>query len=149
MRLFIKYLIFSCFCLCLFSTCKRYKDNKGIQLRSVDYRIRGTYQITLYSVNNIDSTQYLTGTTKINFIHEKHDAPIINGYNEGSWRLSSDKKNLLIQINDKPYNTNLIFVKMNDEISWRIYKLTKNEMKIKTSYNNYDYEILFTKLSQL
>jgi len=58
----------------------------------VDYRVRGTYQITHYIVNGIDSTQFLPGETKISFIHEKHNGPEITGYNAGGWRLSSDKK---------------------------------------------------------
>lgn len=160
MRFFLKYLIFSCLCLCLFSTCKRYKDNKGIQLRSVDYRIRGSYLIKSYIVNGQDSTSFLLQSNKeILFIHERHTyTGKIDGYNDGLWKLSDDKRWINIRAanyitggtgNITPLYTNLLFACADTYIGWRILKLTTKEFWITTNYNNIIYELHFQKTEQL
>jgi hypothetical protein len=133
-------------------SCKKYPEGKNFSMRSADYRIRGSFSIESYIVNGIDSTGFLPGSKTISFPHESGGTSPITGYNEGYWRLSRDRRWINVNAGKEqgvdPSTVKLIFAVSNIELGWRIIKLTKAELKIKTTCNGREYQLSFKKTEQ-
>ena len=164
------YLFLVAISLCLFfTTCKKYPENT-LWLKSASKTIRGDWNLTFFEINGNDSLNSNVkqiGDKKINFTLTDGDKFLVqhtNGKIEvsgdshfvGFWTISKNKKEIKIifnytlenytnQYNCVCYNFQNIFASYNEEITWQIEKLSRQDFWITTNFNNLKYELHFKK----
>ena len=140
----------------VFSGCKKYKEGPLISFRTVTMRIMGTWQVTEYISNGVDSLQYYNDSCGANLsINDIEDydwqfhVGFINGKKEfdGVFNLSKDNKVLYVSSGYDNYNNyfNGPFLP-NTKSNWKILKLTNKELKVTVDINNKNYKMSFKKI---
>ncbi len=103
MKLSIKLVIAALLLTFAFSSCKKYPDGPSMSLRSKEHRAEGEYMIEKYTLNGADQTDLLktAGGPDYAFHLEEDGSYHVHGNleDEGKWKFSSDKKNLLTTSN--------------------------------------------------
>ncbi len=135
------------------ASCVKYEEGPLVSSLSVKKKIYGFYFLTEYTVNGIDSLSQNGGDLYLRFDFfyndiSKRDVCVIEGtaiYNLGSlywgWELSDNKKN--IRVSDANSDTNGSGPFGNNKTPvWEIIKLLKDQIKLKTNFNNKEYQIL-------
>lgn len=140
----------------LVSSCK-YEDGPVLSLRSVKSRLKGTWVIEKYLVDNQDSTQlyidscgcsfvfYTNGTSDLELIIEnciKDTAILYTTTTE--YKLTNNNKTITMSYNSGI--NNLGPIGRGDIISYTISKLTKKNLWLSINYNNNFYKLYFSKL---
>jgi hypothetical protein len=125
------------------SSCKKYPDGPLLSFHTKQHRIEGVWDVTYFSINGHDSTEYLKSKNfygMYDFFHND-DGLQLNYISDaafsrtGYWDLNGNSKNL--QINFKPGNIHpehLGPYRANSE--WEIRRLTEKEMWLKTFYSD-------------
>jgi hypothetical protein len=138
---------------CFIAGCK-YDEGPWISLRSACARVEGEYNIVKFEIGGADSTSVVTSQTcygKIKFVYNGKNQPndifmnlnTQNCKSGGSWSLSDKNNHISLRflgnfIGIIPFgNGNLPAISVN----YNILKLTDDEMKISTTYNNLIYTI--------
>ena len=145
--------IFSILFLLIFISCKKYPEGPCISFRSAKSRIYGDHMLTVLTDNGVDelSQYYDSLGTGFQFNYDdfsKVDACSIHGETKlgwssdlvWTWDLTNDNKILKITSSGGyrpswgPFGTNIL-------PEWEILRLTKKEIKLKTTYNGKEYDI--------
>lgn len=158
--------MFSLVCgLLITNSCRKYKDDEFISLKTPFKRIVGHWQIESFLVNDQDSSYhvynkdslhngYYLKDLQLDFTNQKdysyfiEDGPnnfigIGNPNNRtafGFWQLNSN--NTYVEISGFNFEYR---VPATTETLWKILKLTKTEFHVEANYNNKFYKIYFTK----
>ena len=133
--------------------CKKYEEGPCFSLRSAEKRLYGTYMLTQYAVNGIDSLALYKDSLGLNFIFgfdNGNDENIctIRGLSSDEkevdmccgWKLKNHNKDLdMNHLSGNSYGTGPF--NKNTITEWKILRLTNSELKMKTSYNNKEYLI--------
>jgi hypothetical protein len=133
--------------------CKKYEEGPCISFRSVTNRLYGEYEITSYTINGEDSLSLYCDSLKnhLEIYFDKADLDInLNIWGtraDGAWRVLLCSCNLT---NDNSiFNFNHCggdigtgpFTPISQKIEWEILRLTKKELKMKTTYNGKEYVV--------
>ena len=147
-----KILIYLIVILAIASSCKKYKYNHTLK------KIYGTYTVTSYTVNGIDSLSLFKDSLSTNFDFYYNDynnlyVLEIKGNTAlgkhilimHNWGLMGDNKTLNLH---NGYNSKIGTGPFggSKESTWTILELTKELLKMKSLYNGKDYEISMGKL---
>lgn len=133
------------------TTCSKYEDG-CISLRSAFQRAINTWEVEKFSVDGIDSTEYLKNKTKwvdqngftfYCFFSFSENSEIESYCFNGAWQFNNDDKNLITYLNQTS-NKPAYFLATDTNINWEILKLCDEEMRLKTTFNNKVYETHFT-----
>ena len=137
------------------SSCKKYEEGPCISLKSPEKRLYGAYSISSYSINGEESLSLFKDSlaTFANFTKYSDNSEItfsVFGDRKDGKRSTlncgcnfSDKYSNLnftacdgISIGTGPFSIGI------RDISYEILKLTSNEVKLKTLYNNNEYVVV-------
>jgi hypothetical protein len=126
-----------------------------------DRRIHGTWDIKEFYINSNDSTDLLKSTYGLIMYFNVSDAGDDNKYNAvgitgddyhigivGKWDFSDKKRKLLIEFWESSYENNIENlgpINMGITTEWEILRLSKDEFKFKTIYNNTEYQLVLEK----
>jgi hypothetical protein len=140
----------------LFLTACRYDEGPMISFRSVEKRVAQSFLLVEFTKNGVDMTQELTDSCgnywrfsgskdpyqPLTFVVEG-SIHITNNYVPmgGDWKLSNNKKQIELNTTHNfeglgPFQNNII-------TTWKIERLTKDEMWLSCTYNNAYYYIKF------
>jgi hypothetical protein len=148
------------FSLTLFFTgCKKYDEGPLLSFRSAYNRIEGYWSIEKYTVNETDYTQlFIDSLGDFVFIYvndpgdgvDRNEISITKTgqYPMATW-VFQDNFSVIYFIFD-PYNENPILLNLepfgeSQKSTWGIKKLTKNEFKLETNFENNDYKLILKK----
>jgi len=152
---FMRKLIIPILFLFLFALSCRYKDGPDISLRLPETRIKGYYDVTSFTVNDIESYSIYNdscgcdlyiglGSSKLTTSDLVLTACTKGDDTWGTFLFSKNHKKLFINYDStdlKGYGP----MGSKKYSEWDIYKLTNKELWIKTNFNNKDY---FVKLKK-
>jgi hypothetical protein len=141
----------------LFITGCRYKEGPLISSSSVEKRLTGTWQITEFTSNDIDSLNYLIDSCGSQVIIGKEyydDSDLKIGLGEGklkfggSFIIAKNKKSITVSFihTGSSFNFNVIGPFSSKVSEWEIKKLTYKEFKVVVNINNRNYNISFKRL---
>jgi len=137
----------------IFSGC-RYKEGPLISFRSIEKRIKGTWEIVGLTSDGVDSTQYYKdscgGNMQVLWDSSSPDRRgsfnFINGKKDLSAECHFDGSDFSTVIDVNFGNQNKIIGPIgNGKSSWKILKLTMKNFKISTDINGKTYVISFKK----
>ncbi len=139
--------------LMLVTSCQKYEEGPSISFRSAEKRIYGGYHIKEYTVNGTDSLDLFYDSLCLNFDFYYNDVEMVNSCaiagnrRDGGgcnvywhWRLSDDGLDLLVDeapglsTGTGPFGKGRL-------ATWRILRLKAKEIRMKTTYNNKEYEV--------
>lgn len=132
--------------------CKKYEDGPWFSLRSAKNRLYGEYTLTQYTVNGEDSLNLYNDSLCQNIKIYFEEANNVNRYdlygirNDGIfcmlncvWDLKNNSSDFKITSSVGAAGTGPFGHSKTSE--WKILRLTKNEVKMETTYNNKNYII--------
>lgn len=146
-------------CLALFTACKKYPEGGYIYKR--DTYIKGIWELTLYEVNGIDSTELINYNNdavykKVLFVkphsNDKDISVTIGGIGYLAYFVNSNKDlNFYSQegtavVCQTGYCYKMYFVPEGNSVAWHIAKLTNTDMTLTSSLTN-SYKLKFHKTS--
>jgi hypothetical protein len=145
-------ILISLFLILIFFTTCRYKEGPLISFRSVEGRLKGTWQVVEFTSDGVDSLQNFKDScgSKMRIWKKYFDEPLSKISFEngnylkigGSFSLLDNKKLIRVGFG----NTQHIIIGPIGGISnWKILKLTFQEFKISTDFNGRNYNISFKK----
>ncbi|HNW99613.1 MAG TPA: hypothetical protein PKK00_14500 [Bacteroidales bacterium] len=132
--------------------CKKYEEGPCFSLRSAKKRLYGTYTLTQYTVNGVDSLNLFNDSLGLSFNfyysgQSENDVCVIDGLRKDGvetdltwqWELINKEKVLNIKTSYGIRGTGPFGG--NKKPEWNILKLKANNVKLKTNYNNKEYNI--------
>lgn len=144
----------------LITSCKKYPDGPLINFHSKEKRIVGEWSVDYFSIDGVDSTGYLQaqpyygkygisneidqGQKGLVFFSKDYPTPNLNpNYTcMGYWKFVNKKRSIYMhfriysaQGECGPFRAN--------EITWDIYRLTDDDLWLKTNYNGKEYFVKF------
>lgn len=139
----------------IFEGCKKYPDGPLISLRTAKHRLYGTYTLTQYTVNGVDSLSLYNDSLSLNYTLGFDGLDDVNfctnfglrtdgkeadvRYN---WDLSNNNKNISLNIPiGNSYSMGTGPFGKNKTTNWEILRLTNKETKMQTTYNGKEYLI--------
>jgi len=134
----------------------RYKEGPEISFRSVKKRLEGTWQITSYTSNGVDSLKIINDSCGCDMVIDfPQDWYNINVYfiaggqqkAGGQFQLLDHKKIMYMMLNGTTFKS-LGPIGGGGHQNWEILKLEIKELKISTTFNGRNYLISFNKISQ-
>jgi hypothetical protein len=136
--------------------CKKYPDGPLISLRTAKHRLYGTYLLTQYTVNGVDSLNHYYDSLSLNFhffyedVYGHDQCDIIGNRKDGKWcDLSWDwnlvNHNKTLNITSSGYANGTGPFGTNKLPQWNILRLTNKETEMKTTYNGKEYSIKLEK----
>ncbi len=140
----------------LFSACKKYKEGPLISFRSVEKRITGTWQITEFTGNGIDSLQYYNDSCGANVNIKKREVDS----DEYDMLFKGGQKNIYGRFHFENFDKIRVLFRSHEngnfrfmgpiisdiESYWEVLRLKKNELKISVDFNNISYKISFKRI---
>ena len=141
----------------VFSGCKKYKEGPLISFRAVEKRITGTWQITEFTSDGVDSLQYYNDSCGANVKIEKREIDS----DEYNMLYKGGKKNIYGRFHFESFdNIRVYFSKGDYNVSfrligpiasevvsyWKILRLTKDELKVSVDYDNKNYKMFFKRI---
>jgi hypothetical protein len=142
-------LFFIAFAFIIMGSCKKYPDGPLVSLYSKEHRVVGTWDVEYFSINGIDSTEYLKSNTLNGyyiFSKEKEGFAELtySNYNHfygigAHWNFANHKKNIEIKTEYVVPDTihfNLGLFDQTTPVSWRIMRLTEEQMWLKGIYTD-------------
>ena len=142
----------------LFAGCKKYPDGPLISFRSAEKRLYGSYHLTQYDVNGVDSLNLyydsLPYRSMFFYDYMKYSNVFtVDGYTTNNktcdlfWEWSLTNKNKTLKVNETSGTTiGTGPFGINKTPEWTILKLTNKETKMKTTFNGKEYSITLKKL---
>ena len=141
----------------IMAACVKYEEGPAISTLSVKKRIYGDHILKEYYVDGADSfDQYYDSLGLVfSFIHDDvsgddvcvMDGPRRDGFSGDlywGWELSSDKRYINI-VGTSGTATGVGPFGINKLPIWEILRLDKEQMKLKTTYNNKEYQVVLDK----
>ncbi len=139
------------------SGCRKYKEGPLISFRSPEKRISGTWQITEFTGNGVDSLQYYNDScgANIGIALEYYDSDNFIMQFEGCKQNISGGfhfesfDNIIVHFNYGAYGAKYRIIGpivSGVTSSWKILRLTKDELKVSVDYDNKNYEMFFKKI---
>jgi hypothetical protein len=141
----------------IFESCKKYPDGPWLSMRSPLNRLYGSYTITQYNVNGVDSLSLLNDSLyniirfSLNENSGLNDCKINGLRNDGnisnliwSWKLINNDKILKVT-NSSCYAGTVGWPSgtgpfLNNVLpEWELLRLTNKEVRMKSIYNNKEY----------
>lgn len=149
-QIFILLLIIVTFASCL------YDEGPMISFRSVEKRVAQGHNLVEFTKDKVDMTQILVDSCgkQWRFLTYQEAgggndlilSPLQYTVLVGYYKITNDKKNIIINIT-APYGADPYVgiepFKKNVESTWKIERLTKDEMWLSCTYNNADYYLKF------
>jgi hypothetical protein len=137
--------------------CKKYDDGPLISFRSARNRLLGSYSVTQYNVNGVDSLSLYNDSmySQFDILQDDNDFGYgISGNRKdgiycsaiGHWKLNNDNTKLTVNLSTcySDWHTHSSgtgpFIN-HATPEWEILRLTDKEVKMKTTYNGKDYTI--------
>jgi hypothetical protein len=136
------------------TACQPYEDGPVLSFKSAEKRIFGLYHLTEYTVDGVDSISLYNDSLSLVFDFYYNDVDAVNALAiSGSradgggcnvywhWHLSDDELQLIVDdapglsIGTGPFGKGRIG-------SWTLLRLKSKEIKMKTTYNNKEYQVL-------
>ena len=132
--------------------CQKYEEGPWLSLRSAEKRLYGNYTLKQYTVNGVHSLSLFYDSLGLNFEISYDDVNSLNIFKidgkrkDGhyypvicTWQLINNNKVLEIKTayaytGTGPFGNNIT-------PEWEILRLTNNEIKLRTYYNNKEYII--------
>lgn len=134
--------------------CKKYEDGPWISFRSPIKRLYGTYTLTTYTVDGVDSLNSLYDSLSLSFQFFYNDIDEVNiCLNDGkrkdglgcaliwSWELINNNK--IFKVLSSSCSASVGPFKTDVEPEWEILKLKNNNIYLITIYNDKEYYIEF------
>lgn len=139
----------------MFFGCNKYKEGPLISFRTVSKRLQGTWQVTGYMSNDVDSLQYYNDSCGASLSIDElvdDDWQFITGFSNGKKMFSAvfnlSQNNTVLNVKSDPETYYKFFTgpfSPNCKTDWHILKLTNKEFKVIVDFNNTNYKISFKK----
>jgi len=132
------------------AACNKYEEGPMISLRKVETRVAQDFELVEFTKDGVDMTQELADSVgkEWNFLTAIQDQNLITLTSSylsyyGSFSITTDKKNIEMYIYSTG-NINVDYIGMDpfgkyNILTWKIERLTKDEMWLSCTYNNSDY----------
>lgn len=130
--------------------CKKYDEGPLLSLRSAKKRVYGSYTLTQYTVNGVDSLSLFNDSlcNKLNFYFDTDwDLDVCNIYGKRKdgkisslgWTWELVNKNKILKVNNTVCSSGTGPFISQAHPEWEILRLTNSELKMKTTYNSKEY----------